>query len=91
MDAVGVKSSSRKYQSPRHAQVWFLERSRGTWKNKYAALKVEHKRLQNRVQDSTKAREAWRTRAEAAEQRVRELEVDDAALRQQVAALKKKK
>lgn len=90
MDATCVESVSVKYKSPRHAQVWFLERSRRTWKKKYAALKVEQKRWQNCTADSRRARDEWRLRAETAEQRVRELEADQAALQPQVAASKKK-
>lgn len=90
MDAVSVEPVSVKYKSPRHAQVWFLERSRRTWKAKYVALKVEQKRSQNRAADSCRARDAWRLRAEAAEQRVRDLEADNAALQEQIAVFKKK-
>jgi hypothetical protein len=74
MDARRVESVAVKYKSPRHAQVWFWERSRRTWKRKYAALKVEQKRWQNRAADSRRARDTWRLRAEAAERRVQELE-----------------
>ena len=90
MDATSGESVAVKYKSPRHAQVWFLERSRRTWKRKYAALKVEQKRWQNRAADSRRARDEWRLRAVTAEQRVRELEAANAALRQQVAASQKK-
>lgn len=90
MDAVGEKPVSVKYKSPPHAQVWFLERSRRTWKAKYVALKAEQKRFQNRAADSCRARDAWRVRAETAEQRVRDLEADNAALQEQVAASQKK-
>lgn len=91
MDAATGGSVSVKYKSPRHAQVWFLERSRRTWKRKYAALKVEQKRWQNRAADRCRARDEWRRRAETAEQRVRELEADNAARTQPVAASPKKK
>lgn len=90
MDAVVVEPLLSKYKSPRAAQVWFLERSRRTWKKNYAALKVEQKRLQNRVSDSGRARDAWRVRAEAAEQRVRELEADNLERQPQLTALKKR-
>jgi hypothetical protein len=79
MDATSVESVAVQYKSPRHAQVWFLERSRRTWKRKYAALKVEQKRWKNRAADSRRARDEWRLRAETAEQRVRELEAANAA------------
>jgi len=52
-------------------------------------LKIEAKRLQNRVHDVTKSREKWRAEAEQLRQRVQELEAQTAALPQQVAAQKK--
>jgi hypothetical protein len=62
------------YKSPKHAQVWFLQRSRNLWKAKHHALKVESKHLLNRVADVTKSRDRWRTRAEDAQRRLAELQ-----------------
>jgi len=81
MDAASQEGGRRKYRTPRWVQAWFLGRSRDNWKKKYAALKVESKRLKNRANDVTKSRENWR-------QRVKELEAENATLREQV-ALKK--
>lgn len=78
-----------KYTTPRWVQAWFLGRSRDRWKQKYKDLKVEAKRLQNRVNDVTKSREKWRDEAERLRERVQELEAQTAALQQQVAASKK--
>jgi len=78
-----------KYTTPRWVQAWFLGRSRDRWKQKYKDLKVEAKRLQNRVNDVTKSREKWRDEAERLRERVQELEAQTAALQQQDAALKK--
>jgi chromosome segregation ATPase len=58
------------YKSPKHAQVWFLKRSRDLWKKKYQHLKAQSKRWQNRVADVTKSRATWRARAEEAERRL---------------------
>jgi prefoldin subunit 5 len=41
---------------------------------------VECKRLQNRVNDTTKSREKWRDDAKELARRVRELEAENAAL-----------
>lgn len=93
MDAVTINSaepSAVKYTSPWHAQVWNLRRSRRGWKKKYVALKVDQKRLQNRVRDVSRSRDAWRLAAEAAQQRVRELEAAQAGMHQQAAASPKK-
>jgi septal ring factor EnvC (AmiA/AmiB activator) len=58
------------YKSPKHAQVWFLKRSRDLWKKKHQHLKAQAKRLQNRVADLDKSRAHWRARAEAAERQL---------------------
>jgi SMC interacting uncharacterized protein involved in chromosome segregation len=70
-------------------QAWFLRKSRDRWKKKYKTLKADAKRLQNRVNDVTKSREEWRADAQELGQRVRELEAENAALHEQLAALKK--
>ena len=49
---------------------------------------MQAKRLQNRVADVTKSREKWRNEAEQLSRRVHELEAENAALREQAAALK---
>lgn len=77
------------YKSPRWVQAWFLQRSRDNWKKKYMELKTDCKRLQNRVNDVGKSREKWRDDAEELEQRVGQLEAENAALQEQLAAFKK--
>jgi cell division protein FtsB len=52
-------------------------------------VKTGGKRLQNRVHDVTKSREQWREQSKEYKQRVQELEAENAALQQQLAALKK--
>jgi hypothetical protein len=80
----------RKYLSPRWVQVWFLRRSRDNWKRKCKQLKADAKRLQNRVNDVTHSREKWREQAEREDRRLKELQAENTALReQQQAALKK--
>lgn len=82
MDAMTSQDGDkRKYTTPRWVQVWFLGRSRDNWKKKYQALKVENKRLRNRVNDVSRSREHRR-------EQVERLEAENAALREQ-AALKK--
>ena len=89
MDVLEQQDSKVKYTTPRWVQVWFLGRSRARWKQKYKDLKVETKRLQNRVNDVTKSREKWRNEAEQLRPRIQELELETAVLREQTAALKK--
>jgi chromosome segregation ATPase len=91
MDAASQESNQAKtaYTTPHRVQVWFLSRSRKRWKQKYQHLKVEAKRLQNRVADVTKSREKWRRQAQELNRRVQELEAETVALHQQAAALKK--
>jgi len=52
-------------------------------------LKSDAKRLQNRVNDVTKSREHWRDETRQRAQRIQELEAENAALHEQLAALKK--
>ncbi len=80
---------AKHYTTPHRVQAWFLGRSRDRWKRKYQALKIEAKRLQNRVNDVSKSRAQWREEAEHLHQRVQELKAQNAALHQQVAAEKK--
>jgi hypothetical protein len=79
-DVRGSEQNEAEYTTPRWVQVWFLRKSRRLWKSKYRALKVECKRLQNRVNDTTKSREKWRDDAKEFARRVRELEAENAAL-----------
>ena len=88
MSAVG-QEGRQKYTTPARVQAWFLQRSREKWKQKYKDLKSNTKRLQNRVNDVTKSREHWREENEALSKRLRELEADNAALQEQLAAFKK--
>jgi hypothetical protein len=77
------------YQSPPWAQRWFLKRSRDNWKEKYMALKSDAKRLENRVTDVTKSRAKWCAQTKHLAERVQTLEAENAALQEQLAALKK--
>src|SRR4051812_11866576 len=67
------------YKSPKHAQVWFLRRSRDGWKRKYQALKADARRLRNRAADAAKSRDGWRARAFRAERLLQEAQRHDAA------------
>jgi chromosome segregation ATPase len=71
------------YKSPKHAQVWFLFRSRRTWKQKYMKLKAEIKRMRNNVADARRSREKARLEAEAQRQRADALEAEVKRLREQ--------
>jgi prefoldin subunit 5 len=51
--------------------------------------KTEMKRLKNRVADVSKSREKWRDKADASRREVEQLQAQNAALQEQVAALKK--
>jgi len=87
MDVSEPQDGKTTYTTPARVQAWFLGRSRARWKRKYQKLKVEAKRLQNRVNDVSKSREQWRDEARQLRQRVRELEAQNTALQEQ--ALKK--
>jgi SMC interacting uncharacterized protein involved in chromosome segregation len=82
MDVLGQDGRTTKYKTVARVQAWFLGRSRDRWKQKYKRLKADAKRLQNRVNDMARSRASWRERAERSE-------AENAALREQQAALKK--
>lgn len=89
MSATGKGERKVEYTTPHRVQAWFLLRSRDNWKKKYMQVRSDAKRLQNRVNDVTKSREQWRDETEQLTQRVQELEAANAALHEQLAALKK--
>ncbi|EQD77604.1 hypothetical protein B1A_02880, partial [mine drainage metagenome] len=82
MDAISQDGAKKKYTTPRWVQVWFLQRSRDKWKQKYKQLKLYAKRMRNRVNDVTHSRENWREQTEKQGQRIKELEAENAALRE---------
>lgn len=89
MSATSQDDRKTKYTTPHRVQAWFLQRSRDNWKKKYMQLKSDAKRLQNRVNDVTKSREHWHDETKQLAERVQELEAENAALHEQLAALKK--
>ena len=89
MSVTGHDDHKTEYTTPHRVQAWFLHKSRENWKKKYMQLKADAKRLQNRVNDVTKSREQWRDETKELTQRVQELEAENAALQEQLAALKK--
>lgn len=60
--------------SPIRKLVRFFKKSRDGWKAKQHDLKVRCKRQSNQMRAMESSRAAWRERAEAAEERTRELE-----------------
>ena len=77
------------YRSPKHAQVWFLRRSRDGWKAKYGILQANKKKVDDRVRDLTKCRDQWAAKAAQEVARAKELEQENADLKQQLEGLKK--
>lgn len=89
MKMSGQEDRDVEFTTSARVQAWFLRRSRELWKKKYKILKADAKRSQNRVNDATKSREQWRAEARQLSERVRELEAENGALQEQLAALKK--
>lgn len=79
----------RKYTTPAYVQAWFLQKSRDNWKKKYSLVKSDVRQLKNRMGDVSKSREHWRSLAEQQARRLEDLEAQNAALQEQLAALKK--
>jgi len=79
----------RKYTTPARVQAWFLQKSRDNWKKKYSLVKADVRQLKNHVSDVKTSREQWRERAEQYARRLEEVEEQNIALQEQLAALKK--
>lgn len=79
-----MEVSTGDYKSPKHAQIWFLFRSRRNWKQKYQKLKADNKRMRNRVADATRSREKWSQEAKQQRQRAEALEAENTRLREQL-------
>jgi hypothetical protein len=78
---------SAPYKTSKRVQAWFLGRSRDLWKEKYAELKVESKRLRQQVTDVCRSRADWRGKAEAALQEAETLRVQLAEFQARLNAL----
>jgi SMC interacting uncharacterized protein involved in chromosome segregation len=89
MAATSHDDKKVEYKSPAWVQRWFLQRSRDNWKKKYMQLKTDSKRLQNRVNDVTKSRKQWCDETKRLNLCVQELNDENAALQEQLAAFKK--
>ena len=89
MNASGQDDRQVGYTTPHRVQAWFLKKSRDNRKKKYGDLKANAKRLHNRVKDVSQSREQWREESQQLTARVRQLERENAALQEQLAALKK--
>jgi len=63
-----------RYKSPPHKVIEFLKKGRDQLREKYRLLREKHRVAENQIRAVTKSREAWRTRAEAAEAKLKELE-----------------
>jgi len=71
-----IDTMEREYRSPVRKLLPLFKNSRDQWKAKHHAVKEELKLEQNQRRAVEKSRVAWRAKAEAAEQRARELEVE---------------
>lgn len=57
------QTGSRRFRSPRHAMIRWLEQSRDNWKHKYLQLKQKLKRAENRARAATRRRAMWKRKA----------------------------
>ena len=74
------------YVSPWRALAWSFHRSRENWKRKYAAVKRDTKRSQNKARDLRKSRERWKEKAKAFETENNSLQAMVAELQARLAA-----
>ena len=79
------------YTSRPGALIWFFRKSRDRWKRKCQDLKGTVKGFKNQIAAVTKSREHWRQKAEAACERVSDLEAEIRELRVQGGAAVEKK
>ena len=77
------------YTTPPRVQAWFLRRSRDNWKAKYMKLKARFKRVQNQVNDVSKSREKWCNETKQLEELFFQLQAENAAMQDKLAALEK--
>jgi hypothetical protein len=89
MDGNDAGDAGVKYLSPPHAQIWFLKRSRKTWKGRCRELRARYKQATNQAADASKSRKMWRERARAAVQRAKALAAQNETLKHELQALKK--
>jgi predicted nucleic acid-binding Zn-ribbon protein len=75
------------YTTSKQVQAWFLRRSRDLWKQKYAELKIQSKRLQQQVADVSESRANWRGETEIARREAQELRAKNADLQARLDAL----
>ena len=66
--------SGNEYLSPLRKLVTFFRNSRDQWKAKHHEVKKQVKMLQNQTRAVERSRRNWRTRAESAERRARQLQ-----------------
>ena len=76
----GQQDKPEVYTTSKQVQAWFLRRSRDLWKKKYAAIKVESKRLKQQVADVCRSRADWRGKAEDAHRELQALQARVAEL-----------
>jgi len=89
MDVSVSQRCTADYKSPKHAQIWFLFKSRRRWKEKYMQIKKALAQLREREADTADSRRNWREKAESQQQRAERLEAENAQLQDQLERLKK--
>ena len=84
MDA--IQQSTREFQTPPRILIPKLVKSRDGWKLKANQRKRKLKSAKVRVRDLEASRDAWRTRAQAAELQVRQTQAQSAKSEQALIA-----
>jgi len=71
---VMMRTAGEVYKSSKQALAWFFEKSRDKWKARCRELREKLQVKAVHVADATRARDAWREKAEAAQRHAAELE-----------------
>jgi hypothetical protein len=69
-----IEQEAPRYRSPKRVLARAFEISRDLWKGKYNLSREELKALRTDVRDLRRSREHWRAKAEALEQKAKELQ-----------------
>lgn len=72
MDAV-TEPTDKAVQRSKQVLVWWYRKSREKWKQRSTKLQVKVRGFKVNVADLQRSRETWRTRAEIAEQELRDI------------------
>lgn len=85
-----IPGKDRQYKSPQRKLVRFFARSRDQWKAKCLDAKALAKGLNHRMRFLARSKDHWKRRVRALEGELTQLKAQAQAMREEIAALKKR-